>query len=60
MQGIISRNGDIKDLKVISGDDLLVASAVKAVSQWKYRPYLLQGQPVEVETCVTVDYRLTR
>jgi protein TonB len=60
MQAVISQTGDIKDLKVISGDELLVASAVKAVSQWKYRPYLLQGRPVEVETHITVNYQLTR
>jgi periplasmic protein TonB len=60
MQAVISKTGDIKDLKVISGDELLVGSAVKAVSQWKYRPYLLQGQPVEVETQITVNYQLAR
>jgi len=60
MQAVISQTGDIKDLKVVSGDELLVPSAVKAVKQWKYRPYLQQGRPVEVETQITVNYALSQ
>jgi len=60
LQALISQTGDIKDLKVISGDELLVPSAVKAVKQWKYRPYLQQGRPVEVETQITVNYALSQ
>ena len=60
MQAVISQTGDIKDLKVVSGDELLVPSAVKAVKQWKYKPYLLQGRPVEVLTEITVNYTLNQ
>ncbi len=60
LKALISKTGDIKDLSVISGDDRLVPSAVKAVKQWKYKPYLLLGQPVEVETQITVNYQLSR
>ena len=60
LQAQISAAGDITDLKVVSGDELLVPSALKAVKQWKYRPYILEGKAVEVETEITVNYRLAQ
>jgi protein TonB len=60
MQAVIGTTGDITDLRVISGDELLVPSAINAVKQWKYKPFLLQGQPVEVETQITVNYTLSQ
>jgi len=54
----ITQDGDIVDLSVVSGDPLLVQAAVDAVKQWKYRPYLRDGQPVEVDTEITVNFRL--
>jgi protein TonB len=59
LRAIISRTGTIENLQVISGHPLLVGAAVDAVRQWRYRPYLLNGDPVEVETRVTVNFRLT-
>jgi protein TonB len=59
LQAIISRTGTIENLQVISGHPMLVAAAVDAVRQWRYRPYLLNGAPVEVETRVTVNFTLT-
>ena len=59
MHASISKTGVVTDLQVISGDPLLVPSALKAVKQWKYRPYLLEGQAVEVETEITVNFMLT-
>ena len=59
MAAKISKNGDIVDLSVISGDPLLTQAATDAVKQWKYRPYLLQGQPVEVETQIQVNFQLS-
>jgi len=59
MQAVIGKAGDVTDLRVISGDELLVPSAVEAVKQWKYRPYVLQGQPVEVETQITLNFTLS-
>jgi periplasmic protein TonB len=59
MHALISKTGEVADLQLISGDALLVPSALKAVKQWKYKPYLLEGQAVEVETEITVNYALT-
>jgi len=60
LHAVISPSGDISELEVLSGDKLLVPSALEAVKQWKYRPYLLQGHPVEVETQITVKYTLSQ
>ncbi|HEX9200042.1 MAG TPA: TonB family protein [Acidobacteriaceae bacterium] len=56
MHAIISKTGDIENLEVISGPELLRQSAMDAVGQWKYKPYLLNGQPTEVETTINVNY----
>jgi len=56
MRALISKTGDIEDLNVISGPPLLVPAAMDAVKQWKYRPYLLQGEPVAVETTIKVNF----
>lgn len=56
MHAIIARDGTVKNLQVISGPEMLRASAVEAVSQWTYRPYTLNGEPTEVDTTITVNY----
>ncbi len=58
MRAHISRTGDIVDLEIISGPGELAVSAVNAVRKWKYRPYLLKGEPVSVETQIVVNYAL--
>jgi protein TonB len=58
LHAIIGRDGRIQQLQVISGPPLLVQAAAQAVEQWRYRPYILNGQPVEVETQITVNFRL--
>jgi protein TonB len=58
MSATIDKNGDIANLVVVSGDPTLAKAATEAVQQWKYRPYLLQGQPVEVETQIQVNFTL--
>lgn len=58
LHAIIGKDGTIQQLAVISGPPLLVPSAMDAVKQWVYRPYLLNGEPVEVETTITVNYSL--
>ena len=58
LHAIISRDGGITSLDVISGPPLLVQAALDAVRQWRYRPTLLNGEPVEVETSITVIFRL--
>jgi len=59
LQAIISTQGTIESLRVISGHPMLVQAAVNAVQQWRYRPYELNGEPVEVETQVTVNFVLS-
>jgi protein TonB len=56
----ISKSGDISAVKVLSGDETLAHAAVAAVKQWKYKPYLLNGEPVEIQTEVTVKFKLPR
>jgi protein TonB len=58
LQATISKTGTIENLRVISGNAMLQAAAVSAVQQWRYRPYLLNGEPVEVETTVNVVFTL--
>jgi protein TonB len=57
LHAIIARDGSIQSLNVISGHPLLVRAALEAVGQWRYRPYLLNGEAVEVETFITVNFR---
>jgi protein TonB len=58
LQATISRDGTIENLRVVSGPALLQAAALEAVRQWRYRPYLLNGEPVEVETTINVDFTM--
>jgi protein TonB len=56
LHAIISKQGTIENLSVISGPPMLTTSAVDAVRRWRYRPYLLNGDPVEVETTINVNF----
>ena len=58
--GIIGRDGTIRKLQVLSGHPLLRQAAIEAVSQWVYRPTILNGQPVEVEAPIDVIFNLSR
>ncbi len=58
LEALIATDGTIKGLKVISGHPLLVKAALEAVQQWRYQPTLLNGQPVEVETEIDVNFTL--
>src|SRR5262249_25655775 len=58
LRAIISTDGTIESLQAVSGDTGFYASALEAVRQWRYRPTYLNGQPVEVETIITVIYSL--
>ena len=58
LHAIISRDGRITALEVVSGSPLLVRAALEAVRQWRYRPTLLNGEPVEVDTSITVIFHL--
>jgi protein TonB len=56
----ISKEGAITHIKVLSGDAQLTKAATEAVKQWKYKPYLLNGEPVEIQTQVTINFKLPR
>jgi TonB family protein len=58
LQAWIGRDGTIQDLKLVRGSFLLGQAAYRAVKQWRYQPYLINGRAVEAETFVTVDFRL--
>jgi protein TonB len=59
LQAEISKDGSIQNLRLISGHPMLAPAAIEAVKQWKYKPYLLNGEPVEVETQVQVNFTLS-
>jgi protein TonB len=54
----INTDGTMKNLKLLSGHPMLVPAAIEAVSQWRYRPYVLNGEAIEVETQITVNFIL--
>jgi len=58
LEAVISRTGRIENLRLLSGHPLLVPAAIEAVSQWRYRPYVLNGEAIEVETQITVNFIL--
>ena len=60
LQAVIAKDGTVHDLRVVSGHPLLVKAALDAVRQWRYKPYLLNGQPVEVDTQIVVNFTLNR
>jgi periplasmic protein TonB len=59
LRAIISKSGTIERLTVESGHPMLAGSAVDAVRQWRYRPYLLNDEPIEIETEITVNFVLS-
>ncbi|MBZ5567774.1 MAG: TonB family protein [Acidobacteriia bacterium] len=58
LQAVIAKDGTIQGLHVVSGHPMLTTAAVDAVKQWRYKPYFLNGEPVEVETQITVNFTL--
>jgi protein TonB len=58
LEALISKGGTIENLKIISGHPLLAPAAVEAVRHWRYRPTLLNGEPVEVQTTIEVHFSL--
>jgi TonB family protein len=55
---VIDREGNVSQIQLISGHPLLAPAALDAVKQWKYRSYLLNGSPVDVETQIQVNFTL--
>lgn len=58
LTAMIDRDGNIQNLQLVSGHPMLAPAAIDAVKHWRYKPFLLNGQPVEVETTVTVNFRM--
>jgi periplasmic protein TonB len=59
LYALISKAGTMENLHVLSGHPMLVPAAIDAVSQWRYRPYILNSEPIEVETQITVNFWLS-
>jgi protein TonB len=59
LQAVISKEGTIQNLRMVSGHPMLAPAAIDAVKQWRYKPYFLNGEPVEVETQITVNFTLS-
>jgi len=55
---LISKEGSIENLQVLKGHPMLIPAAINAVKQWRYRPYILNGDPIEVDTQITVNFTL--
>jgi protein TonB len=60
LMATIGKNGNITSVKTISGEPQLAKAALDAVKQWKYKPYYLNGDPVEIQTQITVNFKLPR
>jgi protein TonB len=58
LHAIIDKDGSVEKLQAVSGPQMLQQAAVDAVSQWVYEPYLLNGVPTEVDTTITVNFKL--
>jgi TonB family protein len=59
LQATIDKEGNVASLQLVSGHPMLAPAAIEAVKQWKYRPYLLNGNPLEVNTQIQVNFTLT-
>src|SRR5271166_5252758 len=59
LQAVIGKDGTVQDLRVLSGHPMLTTAAIDAVKQWRYRPYYLNNEPIEVDTQISVNFTLT-
>jgi TonB family protein len=59
LQALISREGTIQELQILSGPSILAAAAREAVRQWRFKPYLQNGQPVETQARITVNFTIS-
>jgi periplasmic protein TonB len=57
IEATINKEGSVVNLKVLSGDPVLARAALEAVRQWRYKPYYLDGQPVEIQTQITINFK---
>jgi len=59
LQAVIGRDGTVQNLHVVSGHPMLTQAAIEAVKQWRYKPYYLNGEPVEVDTQININFTLS-
>ena len=59
LKAIINKASEIQNLELVEGNPMLVPAAIDAVKKWRYRPFLLNGEPVEVETNVSVTFQMS-
>jgi protein TonB len=60
LMAVIGQDGSVRDVRVESGLPVLAQAAIDAVKQWRYKPYLVDGEPVEVDSRITINFKLTR
>jgi periplasmic protein TonB len=60
LMAVIAKDGTVRDVRVESGLPLLAQAAIDAVKQWRYKPYLLNGEPIEVDSHITINFTLSR
>ena len=58
LMAVIGKDGSVQDVQVVSGLPLLAQAAIDAVKQWRYKPYLLNGEPVEIDSRITINFTL--
>jgi protein TonB len=58
IEATINKEGNVIDPKVIHGDSMLAHAALDAVRQWRYKPYYLDGEPVEIQTQITINFKV--
>jgi len=59
LQAVIDKGGKVQHLEIISGHPMLIPAALEAVKQWRYKPYYLNGEPVEVDTQININFTLS-
>jgi protein TonB len=57
---VIGKDGTVQDVRVKSGVQVLAQAAIEAVKQWRYRPYLVNGEPVEIDSQITINFTLSK
>jgi len=57
IEATVDKQGNVTNVKVLSGQAVLARAALEAVRQWRYKPYYLNGQPVEIQTQITVNFK---
>ena len=60
LMAVIGKDGTVRDVRVESGLPVLAQAAIEAVKQWRYRPYLLNGEPVEIDSQITINFNLSK